>query len=182
MTKISTTQVLKGLYVLSWIIFIGICIEAGGFIVNAFFGLVKPTVVKYLWKEVDLSDLLYYDRGYFFTLTLIMSIVAVLKAWLFYRVIKILHDKKLNMVQPFNNEMGRFIFTIAYVALLIGLFSGSGVKYAEWLVRHGVTIPDMQYLRLGGADVWLFMSVTLFVIAQIFKKGIDIQTENELTV
>jgi hypothetical protein len=30
--------------------------------------------------------------------------------------------------------------------------------------------------------VWLFMSVTLFVIAQIFKRGIEIQTENELTV
>jgi len=43
-------------------------------------------------------------------------------------------------------------------------------------------MPDVQYLRLGGADVWLFMGVTLFVIAQIFKRGIEIQTENELTV
>jgi len=45
-----------------------------------------------------------------------------------------------------------------------------------------VKMPDTQHLRLGGADVWLFMSVTLFVIAQIFKRGIEIQTENELTV
>lgn len=180
--KISTKQVLNLLYVLSWIIFIGVCIEAGGFIVNAFFALAKPSVVKYLWHEVDLSDLFKYDHGYFFTITLVMSIVATMKAWLFYLIIKILHDKKLNMTQPFSKEVGRFIFTIAYVTLLIGLFSWCGVKYVEWLISQGVKMPDIQYLRIGGADVWLFMSITLFVIAQVFKRGIEIQTENELTV
>ena len=173
---------LKILYVLSWIIFVGVCIEAGGFMVNAVFALANPMVVKHLWQEVDLSDLFRYDHGYFFVITLIMSIVAVMRAWLFYLIIKILHDKKLNIAQPFSKEVGRFIFTISYVVLLIGLFSWWGVKYAEWLAKQGVKMPDIQYLRLGGADVWLFMSVTLFVIAQIFKRGIEIQTENELTV
>jgi hypothetical protein len=37
-------------------------------------------------------------------------------------------------------------------------------------------------LHLGGADVWLFMGVILYIIAQIFKRGIEIQAENELTV
>lgn len=180
--KISTKQMLKILYVLAWIIFIGVCIEAGGFIANAFFALANPVVVKHLWQQVDLSDLFKYDRGYFFVVTLMMSIVAVMRAWLFYLIIKILHDKKLNMVQPFNRQVGRFIFNISYVSLFIGIFSWWGVKYAEWLIKQGVKMPDIQYLRLGGADVWLFMSVTLFVIAQIFKRGIEIQTENELTI
>jgi len=180
--KISTQLMLKILYVISWIIFIGVCIEAGSFIVNAFFALVNPMVVKYLWHEVDLSNLFKYDHGYFFVVTLIIGIVSVMKAWLFYLIIKILHEKKLNMAQPFSKEAGRFIFRISYVALLIGLFSWRGVEYAEWLVKQGVKMPDIQYLRLGGADVWLFMSVTLFVIAHIFKRGIEIQTENELTV
>jgi hypothetical protein len=43
-------------------------------------------------------------------------------------------------------------------------------------------MPDIENMRLGGADVWLFMGVTLFVIAQIFKRGIEIQTENDLTI
>lgn len=86
------------------------------------------------------------------------------------------------MSQPFSREVGRFIFKLSYLTLLIGMFSLWGVRYAEWLVKQGVKMPDIQYLRLGGADVWLFMSVTLFVIAQIFKRGIEIQTENELTV
>ena len=181
--KISTRQVLKILYILSWIIFIGVCIEAGGFIFNAFFALViNPVGARNFWEGMDLSSLYKHDRGYFFVETLLMSIVAVMRAWMFYLIVKILHDKKLDMSQPFNREVGRFIFNVSYLAFGIGLFSWWGVKYAEWFVKQGVEMPDIQYLRLGGADVWLFMSVTLFVVAQIFKRGIEIQTENELTV
>jgi hypothetical protein len=181
--KISTTQILKILYVLSWIIFVGVCIEAGGIIFNAFFTLVlNPADAKYFWQQVDLSNLYKYDPGYFFAETLLMSIVAVLRGILFYLIVKILHSKKLDMAQPFSKEVQRFIFKISYVTLGIGLFSYWGAKYAEWLVKQGVKMPDIEYLRLGGADVWLFMSVTLFVIAQIFKRGIEIQTENELTI
>jgi hypothetical protein len=181
--KISTKRTLKILYVLSWIIFVGTSMEAGGFIFNAFSTLaLNPINAKYFWQEIDLSGLYKYNPGYFFAETLQMSMVAVMRAYLFYLIVKILHDKKLNISQPFNGEVGRFIFKISYVALLIGVFSWWGVKYTEWLVKQGVKMPDIQHLRLGGVDAWLFMGISLFVIAQIFKRGIEIQTENELTV
>jgi len=49
-------------------------------------------------------------------------------------------------------------------------------------VNAGVKMPGIEHLRLAGADVWLFMGVILLVIAQIFRKGIEIQDENDLTV
>lgn len=177
--KISTEQMLKILYVLSWIIFIGVCIEAGSFIFNAFFTLlINPSNANYF----DLSNLYEYDAGYFSVVLLIMSIVAVMRACLFYLIVKILRDKKLNISQPFNKEFGSFIFKVSYLDLGIGLFSYWGVKYTEWLVNQGVKMPDIQNLHLGGADVWLLMGVTLLVIAHIFKRGIEIQSENELTI
>jgi hypothetical protein len=180
---ITTKQILKILYLLSWILFVGICIEAGGFIFNAFFTLViNPIDARHFWQEIDLSDLYAYDRGHFLAQTLAISIVAVLRACLFYLIIKLLHDDKLNMTLPFSKEVGRFISRMAYIALLIGLFSWWGAKYSEWLIKQGVKMPGIQYLRLAGADVWLFMSVTLYVIAQIFKRGMEIQSENDLTV
>jgi hypothetical protein len=181
--KISTTQMLKILLIVSWIIFIGVCIEGGGFISNAFLTLVlDPADAKHLWQQVDLSALYQYDHGQFFAEMMLMSIVAVLRAVLFYLIVKMLHDKKLNLQQPFSKEMGRFIFNAAYLALAIGLFSFWGVNYTGWLTGKGIKMPDIEYLRLGGADVWLFMGITLFVIAEIFKRGIEIQSENELTV
>jgi hypothetical protein len=181
--KISTRQILKVLYVFSWIIFVGVCIEAGGIISNAFYTLViNPALAGRFWQGIDLSGLYTFDPGYFFVETLLMSIVAVLKAILFYLIIKILHDKKLNLSQPFSVEMGQFIFIMSYLAFGIGLFSHGGVKYAEWFVQQGVQMPDVQHLHLDGSDVWLFMGVILYIIAQIFKRGIEIQAENELTV
>ena len=50
------------------------------------------------------------------------------------------------------------------------------------MASEGVKMPDLGLLRLGGADVWLFMGFALLVIALIFKKGIEIQNENDLTV
>lgn len=178
----TTQRILKILTVLSWIIFIGLCIEAGAFVTNAFFAIVNPSIVDRLWQQVDLSALYKHDTGQFFTEMLIMSIVGVMKAILFYLIIKILHSKQLNLSQPFSNEVRRHIINISYISLAIGLFSWYGLNYTEWLVTQGVKMPDTRHLRFGGADVWLFMSVVLFVIAQVFKRGIEIQTENELTV
>lgn len=181
--KITTQQMLKVLNVLSWIIFIGLCVEAGAILFNAFFTLVlNPVAANNFWKEVDLSGLLAYDKGYFFSETILMSIVAILQALLFYLIVKILSGKKLNFSQPFNDEMTRFISNISYLAIGIGLFSYWGAKYTKWLVEKGVTMPEIQKLGFGGADVWIFMGITLLVIAQIFKRGVEIQAENDLTI
>lgn len=181
--KISTKLVLKILLVLSWIIFIGVCIEAGGCIFSATYTLLINSVnAATFWEGNDLSALYKYSTGHFFVETLLISIASVMKALLFYFIVKILHDKKLNMAQPFSSEVKLFITRASWLALGTGLFSWWGVKYTEWLTTQGVKMPDTQHLHIGGADVWLFMCVTLYVIAQILKRGIEIQTENELTV
>lgn len=180
---ITTKQILKALQVLSLIIFIGVCIEACGSIFSAFYTLViNPVNAKTFWEGNDLSALYAYDPGHFFAETLLISITGVLKACLFYLTIKILYNKKLNMSQPFSTEVRSFIIKVSWLTFGIGFFTAWGAKYTEWLVKQGVNMPDTQHLRLGGADVWFFMGVTLFIIAQIFKRGIEIQSENELTV
>lgn len=181
--KISTKQILKVLYILSWLIFVGICIEAGGMLFNSFYTLiVQPAAAENFWNGLNLSSLLAFDRGHFTSQVLLMIIVAVLKAILFYLIVKILHDKKLNLKQPFNKEVGQFIFNIAFLSFGIGLFSTFAVNHANWLINQGIVLPNVQSMKIGGADVWLFMGIVLYVIAQIFKRGIEIQEENELTV
>jgi len=181
--KISTQQILKFLYILSWIIFIGVGIEAGAIIFNAIFThFVDPKTATHFWKEVDLTNLYNRDSGYFLVETTLMSIVAVMRALIFYFIVKILHDKKLDLSQPFSKELRRFILNVSYLTLGIGLFSFWGIHYTQWLANQSLIMPDIQHLGFGGADVWLFMSVILFVIAQIFKRGIELQEENELTI
>ncbi len=175
--------ILKTLNVVSWIIFVGVCIEAGGFIVNTFFTLLLgPVGAHKFWTEVNLSELYNYNQSYYVTVSSLMIIVAVMRALMFYIIVKIFSEKKLNLSQPFNETIRSFILKIAWLALGIGLFSFWGAKCAEGFVNAGVKMPGIEHLRLAGADVWLFMGVILLVIAQIFRKGIEIQDENDLTV
>lgn len=181
--KISTQQMLKILYILSWIIFVGICIEAGAVIVYLVYTLLYGLPVPgKLYFQGDLSALYNFDQGYFVIETVLIILVTVMKAGMFYLIINILHGKKLNMAQPFNKHVGRFIFALSYLSLLIGLFSYWGVKYRKLFSEQHVSMPDIEQLGFGGADVWLFVSVVFFVIAHIFRKGIEIQTENDLTI
>lgn len=181
--KITTKQILKVLHIFSWIIFIGLCIKAGGILANAIYAMVfSPVFVHNFWDGLNLSSLYDFDKGYFLSLTTQMSIVAVLQVILFYLIVKILYDNKLDMTQPFNNAMKKLISNISYLSLGIGMFSYWGAKNTKLLVEKGVTLPDIQSLGLGGADVWIFMGIILFVIAQIFKRGIEIQAENDLTI
>ena len=178
-----TDYIMKTLIVISWIIFVGLCVQAGGFIFNAFFTLsLEPAAASKYWLEVDLSSVYNYNQTYFVILISLMIIATVMKAIVFYFIINLFNDKTLNLSMPFNETVKQFISTVAYLALGIGLFSFWGAKFTEQLVTQGLQMPDVAHLSLSGADVWLFMCVILFVIAQIFKRGIEIQNENELTV
>lgn len=181
--KITTTMMLKILYILSWVIFVGLCIDAGGFLSNTIYTLaVNSDLASHFWNKLDFSDLYNYDSGQFFAVTTYINIVAILKCILFYSIIKVLHDKHLNMKQPFNRAIGRFISMMAYITLAIGLFSSWGKNYVHWLETKNIKIPDVEFLKIDGDGVWFFMGIVLLVIAQIFKKGIELQEENELTI
>jgi hypothetical protein len=182
--KITTNLILKLLQILSWIIFIGLCVEAGGITVNTFIVLfINPLGVENFWEGNEyLSGLYRFDKGHFVVITSTMIIVSVLKAIMFYLIVKTFTDKKLKISQPFSVELRRFIVLQSYLALGIGLFSQYGYEYSLWLTKKGVKPADLQSLHIAGADVWLFMAVILVVIVQIVKRGIEIQKENDLTI
>lgn len=182
--KITTQQILKVLQLLSWIIFIGLCIEAGALIVNTCITLfINPNGVKNFWEEADyLSSVFNLDYGYFLAFTIMLIIVAVLKAIMFYIIVKLFTEKKLDISQPFSTELRHFILKLSYLSLGIGLFSQSGFNYSLWLANQGIKTANLQALHIAGADVWLFMAIILFVIVQIVKRGIEIQNENDLTI
>jgi len=180
---IKTDHILIALTVLAWIIFTGLCIEAGGIITKTIATLtLTPDDAAKFWKQPDLGPVYQYDQSRYVTLATLIIIVVVLKAIMFYVIIRMFHSKKFNLSMPFNITTNRFLLHLGYLSLGIGFFSLWGAKVADRLTQQGVDIPDLRVLKLAGSDVWLFMGVILFVIAFIFKKGIEIQKENELTV
>lgn len=181
--KTKNDKILLWLQILSWVIFISLCIQAGGFIFNTLFVLlINPIGSRKFWTGINLSNLWAYNQFYFYFLTVLMIAVSLLKANLFYIIVKIFHDKKLDLNNPFKKSLGQYFFKISNLAFGIGFLSYLGVRFGKWLFQNGIEISSPENLQLGGADVWIMMGVSLFIFAQIFKKGLALQSENELTI
>ena len=175
----------KSVNVVSWIIFIGLCIETGGLIVNAIISLfINPMASSRFWGNRNLYELYQFNQSYFVTIIVLLIIVSTLKSTLFYLIVNLFHKKKLNLNNPFNEQFGRYIFQLGYLATGIGIFSWWGNNFSKWLKMIGKTVLTQSFenIKFEGADVWLFMAIILLIFGMIFKKGIELQSENDLTV
>lgn len=176
--RITSNQILAVLHVLAWIIFLGLCVEAGSF---AFSGIMSVAVGPKFSTYLGLDALFAYDQGHFLAQLTYCFIAGVFKALMFYLIAHMLYKRKLDLDRPFKRDTARVISWISYLCFGIGLFTSWGRKYLAWLSQQ-VTVPDAYVLDLEGADVWFFTAIAFLIIAQIFKRGIEIQEENELTI
>lgn len=167
------------LYILAWLIFVGLSIEAGGLIVNFFFSVYKPEFVQNLYQKLDLTEMYKNSRLSFFGIYSFILSISILKAWLFYIVIRLMH--KMNLSKPFNTFVARQISQISYYTLLIGLLSYIARQLAKNLMHHGFVTDNLNQFW-ADSQAFILMGAVLYIIATIFKKGVDIQNENDLTV
>ena len=171
--------VFKGLHIVAWVIFVGLCIEAGALIVNFIYSLFKPIVVHNLYQKLDLSEMYHRSKLAYTGMYGFILIIAVLKSFLFYVVILVL--SKLDLSKPFNSYVAGKITLISYCTLSIGLFSYVGREIAGKLQLHGFETGMLNQFWTG-SQAFILMAAVMYVIAVIFSKGVEIQNENDLTV
>lgn len=168
-----TYKLLKGITPL---VFIGLCIKTGSLLFSVFVSLfVNPQASKNLYMGLDLSALMNYDMVHYTFTVLMLLLLSGLKAWMALDLVKILSD--LNMEQPFSDRVYRLILRITRKAAITGLLALVALKHSEWLVCQAVSLP----LEWAAPEILLFAAV-LMVIAQVFRRGIDLQQEQSLTV
>jgi hypothetical protein len=171
--------VFKALHIVAWIIFVGLCIEAGGLIVNFIFSLYKPEFVQNLYQKLNLSQMYNLNKWVFFGVYGFILVIAILKAHLFYIVILLI--SKLNLLEPFNNDVADRIKNISYYTLSIGLISYVAQQTTKNLQHYGFEIDTLNQFW-ADSQAWILMAAVIYVIATIFIRGIEIQNENDLTV
>lgn len=157
----------------------GLCIEAGALLVNFVISMFKPEIINRLYQKLDLMDV--YKRSqwaYYCTYTAIIAI-AVMKAYLFYAVITLLG--KLDLDNPFSTFVADKILTISHVTFSIGIISYVTRKSVERLLEKSYDINDMNGFFID-SQAFIMMAAIIYVIVVIFKRGIEIQSENDLTV
>lgn len=168
-----------GLHIIAWIIFVGLCIEAGALIVNFVFSIYNPEFVPNLYQKLDLRDMYSRSKWAFYGMYSFILLISFLKAYLFYIVVTLMH--KIDLSNPFSSFVSEQISKISYCTFSVGLISLIARQSANNLQHHGYTVDNLTTFW-ADSQAFILMAAVIYVIAAIFKKGVEIQHENDLTV
>jgi hypothetical protein len=167
------------LYAVAWLIFVGLCIEAGGLIINFIYSLYKPEVVQNLYQKLDLMPVWEKSKLVFFGLYGFILSIALLKSILFYILIVLMH--KMDIKKPFTTFVSKQILKVSYLTLSIGVLGYIAKKITSGLSHYGFSTNYLNQFWVD-SQAFILMGAVVYIIAVIFKKGVDIQNENDLTV
>ena len=113
---------------------------------------------------------------YVYGMSLIIAVSAI-KAVIWYVIFDLLW--KLKLQTPFSMEVEKKLEKIAYLWLGVWVISSVFWKiYSYYLLEA----TDKQLPANNSGDEYLFLAGIIYIISQVFKRGIEIQDENQLTV
>ena len=176
--KTQTKTILVASKVLAFVGFIWYSILCGSQLLNLVASFISPEWAKHTY-QIDLN--IFRIREYsiaFYAYAMCLTIaVFALKAFIWYVVYELL--SKLKLQTPFSMEVEKKLERIAYLLLAVWIVGSIFWKtYIYYLSRDtGIQLPANN-----SGDEYLFMAGIIYIISQVFKRGIEIQEENDLTV
>jgi hypothetical protein len=129
--------------------------------------------------EVDLNIFSIREHSiWFYVYAMCLTIaVTALKAFIWYVVFELL--SKLKLQTPFSMEVEKKLERIAY--LLLGVWIVSSIFWKIYIYYLSKAM-GIQLPANNNQDEYFFMAGIIYIVSQIFKRGIEIQEENQLTV
>lgn len=157
---------------------IGYSIWWGSQLLTLTASFINPEWAKRTYEvDLNLFSIREHSIGYYVCAMCLVIAVSVLKAIIWYLVFELL--QKLKLQTPFSMEVEKKLEHIAY--LLLGVWIVSSIfwkTYIYYLLKEtGIQLPANN-----SGDEYLFMAAIIYIISQVFKRGIEIQEENQLTV
>lgn len=170
-----TEQVLTLMHILAWVAFIGFMIEAGAILVSYGVSSVNPEGAKNLYKGLNLYNLRQFSFWQYSLSVSMLAALSIMKAVLSFLVIKTLSG--FNLKNPFTMEVAGRLERISYLA------------FGTWFVTMLFNARTAWLTKVTGgfhgnwlSGEFIFMVGLVFIISQVFKRGVEIQSENDLTI
>lgn len=171
-----SANLLKLMSVLFWIAFIGLCIKTGALLFSFLISLLAhPKAAANLYLGLDLSALLAYQRLQYGFIVSLLIFISAQKASIAYYAVKFISSFSLD--RPFDYQLSDIFMKISHIALFTGGLAVIAHYYSKWVAKKGVPIP----IDWGGNEI-LFFAGIIYLLAITFKKGAELQQEQDLTV
>ena len=169
-----TEKLLKIMYILSWIAFIGLLIKAGVIIFSYIVSINNVEASKNLFEGLNLFN---YRTHSFYQYSLIVGykvIIFLIEAYIAYLITELL--SKLNLEKPFNPNVQVFMQKIGYNILYLWIIAMIHNTHVQFIAKR-YNFP----MDLFSSD-FIFLAGIIFIFSQIVKRGIELQSENDLTI
>ena len=173
--KTKTTRVLTVLKVLAWMAFIGYLVQCVSQIISFGVSFFNPQAAKNIYGT-SFYDLYNYSQQYFIYAMSFLIALSAMHSYVWYRVAGLLTN--LNLQDPFSRNVARALEEIGIQLLGIWIVSVIAQQSVGWIARHSGIHLD----KFHAVHEYLFIAGIVYIISQVFKRGIEIQEENELTV
>ncbi|MEN9571582.1 MAG: hypothetical protein RL172_2813 [Bacteroidota bacterium] len=175
--RTKTEKILLVLKIIAILGAIGYSIVWGSQLLTLVSSYINPDWAKRTY-EVDLKMFSVREQSvwyYFFGMS-INIVVSALKAIIWYVAYQLLQTFKLKT--PFTWEVERKLESMAYLMLFVWIISSIFWKVYTYYLLQDTGIQ----LAASNSDEYLFMAGIIYIISQVFKRGIEIEEENHLTV
>ena len=173
--KTRTEGILTVLKILAWVALIGFMIEAGAILVSYAISCVSAGAARNLYRGLNLYNLRQFSFWHYTLSVFFLVTLSGMKAFVFFLAIKTL--TKVNLKNPFKIEVALIIQRIGYVLLVTWSIAMLTNAHTGWLLKETGQLHG-QWIETE----FIFMAGLVFIISQVFKRGVEIQSENDLTV
>lgn len=173
--KTQTEHVLIFMKILAWIAFFGFVVAAGATLFIYVISFWNPDAASNIYNGSNLFELKQTSLLKYSVTMIFIVLSSSMKAYVWYMVVKII--EKLKIKNPFTLEVAKQLESIAYILFTIWILTVTGGGFWAWLGDLADNLNDSW-----NHGQYLFMAGLVFIISQIFKRGVELQNENDLTV
>ena len=170
-----TVRLLKFMRIVSWVIFVGLLIQTGTYLVKYLLNLAEPDKAILTFDRIDVSAILEYSFMDY-SVQVLMAVASFgINALIWYQLIKVFSELDIN--NPFGIDLVKKLEMISYILAGSAAISFFYNMHTEIIMLHidgfyGLEVPNTSIL----------IAVVVYIISQIFRRGVEIQNENKLTV
>ncbi|MCB1584256.1 MAG: DUF2975 domain-containing protein [Marinicella sp.] len=169
-----TQTILNIMFFLAWFVFIALLIKAGTILTTFSISWFNDMAAEKMYFDLDLSMYKSYSPIHYSLIVINKVILITAQAYVALLMTELL--KGFNLKNPFNHLTVRLMEKICFSILVIWVMSiihNAHLKALEKSVGLSAEYLDGSYL------LW---SALVYVLAQVFKRGVEIQTENQYTI
>lgn len=164
--KSGTIRMLNGLRTLAWVAFGWFVIETGALLLTYLMSFISQKTASGLYKGLDFLALKRFSSWHYSLSVWLMVILLAVKIYILRLAIRAM--SKTNLANPFNLETAQILEKISLSLAGIWIIAIFNNLHIDWILKR-TNIP----LQSWAATEFLFMAVILFIISQIFKRGLE---------